>query len=326
MRRRDFIRLIGTAVPWSFAARAQQSPPTVIVGYLGSSSLATSDVQLAGFRRGLEEKSLLEGRDLAIEYRWSDGRYDQLPPLATDLIDRKVLVILAGGLPAALAAKAVTSTVPVVFVMGADPVTSGIVPSLSRPGANITGISQYYGALGGKRLELLHEIVPAAAIVAVLTDPNNPNSESHLSDVQNAARATGQKIVVAHARNEVEVDAAFARFASEQANALLVADDPFFTVNRKKIIALAAQARLPAIYYTREYATDGGLISYGSSTYENYRLAGGYVARIIKGTKPADLPVLQPTKFELVINRHTAETLGVSVPQTLQATADEIIE
>jgi len=308
------------------SSRAQQSTATVNAGYLGSSSLAASDVQLAGFHRGLEEESLIEGRDVAIEYRWSNGRYDRLPPLAIDLISRKVLVILASGLPAALAVKALTSTTPVVFVMGADPVTSGTVPSLSRPGGNITGVSQYYGALGGKRLELLREIVPAATIVAFLTDPNNPNSESHLSDVQNAARTKGQKVIVASARNEAEVDAAFAKFASEHASALLVADDPFFTVTRKRIIALAAQLRLPAIYYTREYTTDGGLLSYGSSTYENYRLAGGYVGRIIKGAKPADLPVLQPTKFEMVINRNTAKALGLAVPQTLEAMADEVIE
>jgi putative ABC transport system substrate-binding protein len=326
MRRRDFIAFIGTAAAWSLAARAQPGTSTVIVGYLGSSSLASSDVQLAGLRRGLEEESLVEGRDVVIEYRWSDGRYDQLALMATELVDRKVSLIVAGGLPAALAAKVATSTIPIVFVMGADPVTSGMVPSLSRPNANITGVSQYYGALGGKRLELLREIVPAAAIIAVLTDPNNPNSESHLRDVQDAARATGQKIVVAAARDEAELDATFVKFAIEHANALLVADDPLFTVNRKRIIALAARARLPAIYYTREYAIDGGLISYGSSTYENYRLAGGYVARIIKGAKPADLPVLQPTKFELVINGNTAKTLGVSVPQTLRATADEVIE
>ena len=309
-----------------FTARAQQSSPMPVIGYLGSSSLAASDIQLAGFRHGLEEESFVEGRNAAVEYRWSDGQYDQLPAMATDLVDSKVLVILASGLPAAIAAKAATSTISVIFVMGADPVTSGIVPSLSRPGGNVTGISQYYGALGGKRLELLREIVPAATIVAVLTDPNNPNSENHLSDVQSVARATGQKIVVAAARNQAEVEAAFAKFAREQANALLVAHDPFFTVNRKRIIALAAQARLPAIYYTREYATDGGLISYGSSTFENYRLAGGYVARIIKGTKPSDLPVLQPTKFELVINRKSAKALGLAVPQTLQVIADEVIE
>ena len=327
LRRRQFITLLGgAAAAWPFVARAQQDVPMPVVGYLGSASLATSDMQLAGLLRGLEEESIVAGRNAAIEYRWSDGRYDQLSPMAGDLVARKVFVIVAGGLPAALAAKAATSAIPVVFVMGADPVTSGVVPSLGRPGGNITGVSQYYSALGGKRLELLRELVPAAAIVAVLTDPGNPNSESHLSDVQNVARATGQKVVVATARNESEIDAAFAKFTGAHANALLVADDPLFTVNRKKIIAMAASSRLPAIYYTREYTTDGGLISYGSSTFENYRLAGGYVARIIKGTKPADLPVLQPTKFELVINRTTAKALGLTVPQTLQATADEVIE
>jgi len=281
---------------------------------------------LTGFRRGLEEVSLAENRDARIEYRWSGGRYDELQPMAAELVDRKVGGILAAGLPAALAAKTATSTIPIVFVMGADPVTSGIVPSFNRPGGNVTGISQYYGSLGGKRLELLHEIVAGAALVAVLTNSNNPNSESHLSDVQNVARATGQKIVVASVRNEAEMDAAFTKFVSERASALLVADDPFFGVYRKKIIALAAQSHLPAIYYTREFTTDGGLVSYGSSTYENFRLAGDYVGRIIKGAKPAHLPVLQPTKFELVINRKTARTLGLNVPQSLLVAADEVIE
>jgi putative tryptophan/tyrosine transport system substrate-binding protein len=327
MRRRDFITLAGGgAAAWPLLARAQQGISIPVIGYLGSASRASSDNQLAGFHRGLEEESFVESRDATIEYRWSDGQYEQLSPMATDLVARKVLVILASGLPAALAAKAATSTIPIIFVMGADPVTSGIVPSLVRPSGNITGVSQYYGALGGKRLEMLREIVPTAAIIAVLTDPNNPNYESHLSDVQSVARATGQKIVVAAVRNEAEVDAAFARFSSEHADALLVADDPFFTVNRKRIIALAAQARLPAIYYTREYTIDGGLMSYGSSTYENYRLAGDYVARVIKGATPPDLPVLQPTKFELVINRNTAKALGLTLPQTFQATADEVIE
>jgi len=325
VRRREFIAVLTSAAAWPLVVRAQQAAVPVI-GYLGSSSLASSDNQLAGFHRGLEQGSFAENRGAKIEYRWSDGRYDQLQPMAVDLVDRKVGVILAAGLPAALAAKTATSTIPIVFVMGADPVTSGMVPSLNRPGGNVTGISQYYGSLGGKRLELLREIVPGATLVGVLTDPNNPNSEGHLSDVQNVARATRQKIVVATARDVDEIDAAFAKFVGERANALLVADDPFFTVNRKKIVVLAAQSHLPAIYYTREYPTDGGLVSYGSSTFENFRLAGGYVGRIIKGAKPADLPVLQPTKFELVINRKTAKGLGLSVPPSLLVAADEVIE
>jgi putative ABC transport system substrate-binding protein len=325
MRRREFITLLGGAAAWPLAARAQQ-PTMSEIGYLGSASLAASDNQLAGFRQGLKDASFAEGRNLAIEYRWSDGLYGRLPAMASELAGRPVAVILASGLPAALAAKATVPTIPIVFVMGADPVTSGLVPSLNRPGGNITGISQFYGALGGKRLELLREIVPAATTVAVLTNPNNPNSNDHLNDVQTVARATKQKIATAAARNEDEIKAAFSSFARERADALLVADDPFFTVHRKQIVGLAWQMQLPAIYYTSEYATAGGLITYGSSTHENYRLAGGYVGRVINGAKPADLPVVQPTKFELVINLKTAQALRLTVPPALLARADEVIE
>jgi putative ABC transport system substrate-binding protein len=327
MRRRDFITLIGgAAVTWPIAAPAQQSGAMPLIGYLGSSSLDSTENQLAGFHRGLEEQGLVPGRNVTIEHRWSDGHYDRLPKLAAELVGRNVDLILGAGLPATLAAKAATAQIPIVFVMGADPVTSGIAASLNRPGGNITGVSQYYGALGGKRLELLRDLVPAAAIVAVLTDPNNPNSETHLSDVKNVARAKQQQIVLAGASNEAEIDAAFAKFAGARVDALLVADDPLFGVSRKKIVALAAQFRLPAIYYTREFAADGGLISYGSSTFENYRLAGAYAGRIVKGARPADLPVLQPTKFELVINLKTAKALGLAVPQSLLVAADEAIE
>jgi putative ABC transport system substrate-binding protein len=325
MRRRDFITLFGGAAAWPMAARAQQQQAMPVIGYLGSSSLAASDNQLAGFRQGLKDASFAEGRNLAIEYRWSDGLYSRLPAMAAELTGRQVAVILASGLPAALAAKATVSTIPIVFVMGADPVTSGLVPNFNRPGGNVTGISQFYGALGGKRLELLRGIVPAAK-VAVLTNPNNPNSKDHLSDVQTVARAMKQEIAPAAARNEVEINAAFSSFASERADALLVADDPFFTVHRKQIVGLARQMQLPAIYYTREYATDGGLMTYGSSTFENYRLAGGYVGRVINGAKSADLPVLQPTKFELVINLKTAQALRLTIPPALLARADEVIE
>jgi putative ABC transport system substrate-binding protein len=325
VRRRECITLVGgAAAAWPLLARAQQRLP--VIGYLGSSSQAASDDQLTGFRRGLNEASFAEGRNVAIEYRWSDGQYDRLPAMATELADRQVAVILASGLPAALAAKGAISTIPVVFVIGADPVVSGVVQSFNRPGSNITGVSQFYGALGGKRLELLHEIVPAATLIAVLTDPNNPNSEDHLTDVQTVARSTGQKIAIAQARNEAEIDAAFASFLRLRAGALLVADDPLFTVHRQQIIGLASQLRLPAIYYTREYAMDGGLITYGSSTSENYRLAGSYVSRVLNGAKPGDLPVLQPTKFELVINVKTAKSLGLAIPESFLLRADEVIE
>ncbi len=263
---------------------------------------------------------------MEIEFRWADGHYDLLPAMTAEFVSRKVSVFLAGGLPSALAAKAVTATIPIVFVMGADPVTSGVVSSLNRPGGNVTGVSQYYGALGGKRLELLRAIVPAVTTIAVLSDPNNPNADSHLSDVQSAARAMGQKIEIATARTEVEIAVAFSSFVHERAGALLVADDPLFSVRREQIVSLAAEQKLPAIYYAREFAAAGGLISYGSSSKENGRLAGVYVGKILNGAKPEDLPALQPTKFDLVINLKTAKRLGLTVPQTLLATADEVIE
>jgi putative tryptophan/tyrosine transport system substrate-binding protein len=324
MRRREFIAALGGASAWPLAVRAQQ-PAMRVIGYLGSSSLVVSADQLAGFRQGLDEASVTESRNVAIEYRWSDGHYARLPSMAAELASRQVAVILAAGLPAALAAKTATAAIPIVFVMGADPVASGLVPSFNRPGGNVTGVSQFYGELGGKRLELLRELV-SAATVAVLTDPNNPNSERHLADVQTVARATGRKVKIAAVRDDAEIDAAFASFASERAGALLVADDPYFTVRRKQIVSLAARHKLPAIYYTREYAADGGLITYGSSSRENFRLGGVYVGRILNGAKPADLPVLQPAKFELVINLKTAKALGLEIPPSLLARADEVIE
>jgi putative ABC transport system substrate-binding protein len=325
MRRREFLRVLGgAAAAWPLLARAQQAMP--VIGYLGSTSLIASASQLDGFRQGLSEASFVEGRNVSIEYRWSDGNYSRLPAMAGEFASLQVTVIFGSGLPAVLAAKAATATIPILFVSGADPVTSGLVASFNRPGGNITGVSQFYGDLGGKRLELLREIVPGVATVAVLSDPNNPNAQSHLKDVQTVARATGQKITIAGARNVAEIDAAFAGFARERAGALLVADDPFFTVRRQQIVALAARHKLPAIYYTREYAAEGGLITYGSNSPDNYRLGGAYVGRVLKGAKPADLPVLQPTKFELVINLKVAKALGLTMPPTVIARADEVIE
>jgi putative ABC transport system substrate-binding protein len=261
-----------------------------------------------------------------IEYRWSEGHYDRLPEMAAELVNNHVSAILAGGLPAVLAAKRASKSIPIVFVIGSDPVAFGVVPSLNRPDGNVTGISQFYGALGGKRLELLREIVPNAAKIAVLTDPNNPNAESHLNDVRKAVHTIGLTIEVATARTEAEIDAAFATFAREKASALLVTDDPFFTVRREQVVALAARHRIPAIYYVREFAEAGGLISYGSSTNDNFRQAGVYVGRILNGTKPSELPVLQPTKFEMVLNLKTAKSLELTIPQSLLLRADEVIE
>ncbi|HZA02856.1 MAG TPA: ABC transporter substrate-binding protein, partial [Hyphomicrobiaceae bacterium] len=267
-----------------------------------------------------------EGVNLAIESRWAEGDYDRLAAQAAEFVRRPVAVIFAASLPSALAAKAATTTIPIVFVMGADPVKLGVVPSLNRPGGNVTGVYQVYGALGGKRLELIRELVPKASLIAVLANPKNPNAEDHLDDVRAAAQAMGQRILVFPVSADGDVEAAFASIAQHGADALLVADDPFFSTRRDQLVAQANRRALPAIYYTREFATDGGLVSYGSSAIANYGRAGAYVARILKGTPPAELPIEQPTKFELVINLKTAKALGLTVPLTLQAAADDVIE
>jgi putative ABC transport system substrate-binding protein len=326
MKRREFITLLGgAAAAWPLAARAQQ-PAMPVIGYFSSQSEGWDAPRLAALRQSLGEAGYAEGANVAIEYRWADGDYDRLAAQAAEFVRRRVAVIFAASLPAALAAKAATTTIPIVFVMGADPVKLGVVASLNQPGGNVTGVTQFYGALGGKRLELIRELVPAASIIAGLTNPKNPNSEDHLSDVQAAARAMGQRILVFSVSAESEIEPAFASMVRQGANALLVADDPFFSTRREQILAQAASRAMPAIYYTREFTMAGGLISYGSNPIDNYRRAGAYVARILKGTPPADLPIEQPTKFELVINLKTAKTLGLTVPLTLQAAADEVIE
>ena len=328
MRRRDFLKVIAgsAAAVRSLTARAQQPIPAI--GYLGANALDNNYTmpQIGAFRQGLKESGLVEERDLTILFQWADGHYDRLPALATELVSRNVSVIFASSLPSALAAKQVTSTIPIVFAMGADPVKLGVVASLNRPGGNVTGMYLYYGALGGKRLELIRELVPSLAVLAVLSNPNNPNAEDHLNDIQSAARASGQQIDVFRASNEEGIDAAFAELARRPANALLVADDPFFGLRREQIVALAAKYAVPASYYAREFALAGGLMSYGSSTAVNYLQMGRYVGRILRGEKPSDLPVVQPTKFELVLNLKTAKALDLTVPPALIATADEVIE
>jgi putative ABC transport system substrate-binding protein len=304
------------------AARAQQMP---VMGYFSSQSANWDAPRLAALRKGLAEAGYREGTDLAIEYRWAAGDYERLAALAAEFVRRGVAVIFAGSLPAALAAKAATTTIPIVFVMGADPVKLGVVASLNHPGGNVTGVYQFYGALGGKRLELIRELIPTASLIAVLTNPKNPNSEDHLADVETAAHAMGQRILAVPVSGDGDIEPAFATMARQGANALLVADDPFFSTRRDQLIAQASSRALPAIYYTREFATAGGLISYGSNPNDNYGRAGAYVARILKGTRPAALPIEQPTKFELVINLKTAKALGLTVPLTLQASA-EVIE
>jgi putative ABC transport system substrate-binding protein len=327
MKRREFITLIGgAAAAWPPAARAQQSLMPVI-GYLGGTAPGRYSKRLiTAFRLGLKEAGFVEGHNVAIEIRWAEGHYERLPPLATELVSRGMAVILAGSLPSALAAKQATTTIPIVFVMGADPVKLGVVASLNRPSGNVTGIYQYFGALGGKRLELIRDLVPSLSVLAILSNPKNPNAEDHLDDVQSAARAIGQQIDVLRASNESEINAAFAALAQRKDSALLVADDPFFSVRSDQIVALAARHKVPASYYTRQFASAGGLMSYGSSNFDNNRQAGIYVGRILKGAKPSELPVLQPTKFELVINLKAAKALGLEVPPMLLARADEVIE
>jgi putative tryptophan/tyrosine transport system substrate-binding protein len=297
-----------------------------VIGYFSSQSREFDRLRLEALRRSLSEAGYVEGANVAIEYRWTEGDYDHLAAQAAEFVRRRVAVIFASSLPVALAAKAATTTIPIVFVMGADPVKLGVVASLNQPGGNGTGVTQFYGVLGGKRLELIRELVPTASIIAVLTNPRNPNSEEHLSDVRAAAQAMGQRILVFPVSAASEIEPAFAGLLSQGANALLVADDSLFSTRRDQIVALAAGRAMPAIYYTREFAEAGGLISYGSNPIANYIQAGAYVARILKGTAPADLPVQQPTKFELVVNLKTAKTLGLSVPLTLQAAAAEVIE
>jgi putative ABC transport system substrate-binding protein len=329
MRRRHFITLLGGAAasPVFWPLAGAQQPTLPVIGFVGGTSPdAYVDAQFAAFRNALKEAGFVEGQNLAIEFRWAEGQYDRLPKFAAEFVRRQVAVILAGSLPSALAAKDKTSTIPIVFVMGADPVKLGVVASLNRPGGNVTGISQYYGALGAKRLELLRELVPSAAAVAIISNPKNPNAEDHLDDVQTAARAVGQQTDVFRASSESEIDAAFAGLVRRGDGALLVADDPLFSVRHSQIVALAARHAVPTIYYARYFAAAGGLMSYGSSAGDNYRLAGIYVGRILKGAKPADLPVIQPTRFELVINLKTAKELGLDVPSTLLALADEVIE
>jgi putative tryptophan/tyrosine transport system substrate-binding protein len=325
MKRREFITLLGgAAATWPLAVHAQQAMP--VIGYVSSTSPQWDAQRLTALRQSLGEAGYVEGASVAIEYRWAEGDYDRLAAQAAEFVHRRVAVILAGSLPAALAAKAATTTIPIVFVMGADPVKLGVVASLNQPGGNVTGLTQFFGALGGKRLELIRELVPTASIIAVLTNPKNPNSEDHLSDVRAAANAMGQRILVFPVSAESEIEPAFTSLVRQGANALLVADDAFFSTRREQILAQAKSRAMPSIYYTREFAAAGGLISYGSNEIDNYRRAGAYVARILKGTAPADLPIEQPTKFELVINLKTAKTLGLTVPLTLQAAADEVIE
>jgi putative ABC transport system substrate-binding protein len=318
LRRRQFITLLSGAVAaWPLVTRAQQPMP--VVGYLNASSPGNNPTFLSAFLQGLSEAGYVEGKNVAIEYRWADDRYGRLPAMAADLVRQQVAVIAAtGGPPAALAAKQATTAIPIVFTSGADPVTAGLVASLGRPGGNVTGMSLFYAGLASKRLGLLRDLIPKADLIAFLVNPNRVEGESQLKDVLAAAHIIGQQLIVANAANESEIDMAFATFASRQARGLLVASDPFFSPQRDRIIALSARHAIPGIYWDPAWVTEGGLMSYGIDTKEMYRQAGIYVGRILKGAKPGDLPVIQPTKFELVINLKTAKTLGLDNPLHLQ--------
>jgi putative tryptophan/tyrosine transport system substrate-binding protein len=326
MRRREFITLLGGAAAWPLAARAQQAAMPVI-GFLHGGSPVAWAGQLRGFHRGLKDAGFIEGENVAIVYRWAEGQLDRLPALAAELVPRPVSVIAASPSAAALAAKAATTTIPIVFHIAADPVGLGLVASLARPGGNLTGISFLQIELAAKRLELLHELVPTATRIAVLVNPANPvNAEATVRDVETAARAMSLQIQVLNASNAREIDAAFTSLARDRLDALYVGADQLFTVRRVQLVQLAARLAVPATYSAREFTDIGGLMTYATNLTDSYRQIGVYVGRILKGEKPADLPVLQPTKFELVINAQTAGTLGLTVPPTLLARADEVIE
>jgi len=324
--RRDFITLLGAAAAWPLAARAQQSALPVI-GFMSTRSPEDSAYLLAAFRRSLAEGGFVEGQNVAIEFRWAGGAYDRLPEMAADLVSRGVNVLTAvGGDPSARAAKRATSTIPIVFGMSSDPVAAGLVKSFNLPGGNATGVFATTSLMEPKRLGLLHDLVPGVQLVGVLLNSNFPPAAQQLREIEEAARTISQRIVVAKASTDDELDAAFVAFVRERADALLVAADPYFDTRRDQIIGFAERQRLPAIYQSREYVLAGGLLSYGISLTELYRQYGVYTAKILKGVKPADLPVQTVSKFELLINLKTAKALGVKISDNLLSLADEVIE
>jgi ABC-type uncharacterized transport system substrate-binding protein len=329
VKRRDFITLVGGAAAssaaWPLAARAQQ--PTPVIGWMSGRAPQDSAHLLAAFREGLRETGFVEGENVTIEYRWAHGRYEQLSTMAADLVGRRIAVLVAvGGDPSALAAKQATSTIPVVFGMGGDPVTAGLVSTFNRPGGNATGFTLLTNLMEPKRVGLLHELVPGIAVIGGLVNPSFPAAARQLQEIEAAARTINQKFVAAKASNDMELDAALALLVQQRVDALLVAADPYFDTRRDRIISFVADNKLPTIYHFREFAVAGGLISYGPRVPDSYRQAGIYVGRILRGAKPDDLPVVQPTRFELVLNMKTANALGLTVPNAIQLLADEVIE
>jgi putative ABC transport system substrate-binding protein len=326
MRRREFILTVAGAAAWPLAARAQQ-PALPAIGFLNSSSPASFARSLAAFRQGLKETGFVEGQNVAIEFRWAEGRYERLPDFAADLVKRGIAVLVAtGGIVTALAAKAATTTIPIVFSSGADPVEIGLIAGLSRPGSNLTGVSLLTGRLIGKRLEILHEVVPKASAIGVLINPNLPNVQIQLDDAQKAGRAIGQQLHILYAGSERDFESAFAAAVQARLGALMVGPDAFFSSRREQIVALAARERIPTIYEWREFTEAGGLMSYGSDRAAGYQQVGVYAGRILKGSNPADLPVVQLTKVEFVLNLRTARALGLTIPLPLLGRADEVIE
>jgi putative tryptophan/tyrosine transport system substrate-binding protein len=324
MRRREFITLLGgAAVAWPLMARGQSKP---VIGFLTSASPDGFTERLRGFHRGLKETGYVEGENLAIEYRWAENQVDRLPALAAELVHRQVAVIVAPAVVAALAAKSATTTIPIVFTSPEDPVRQGLVTSLARPGGNLTGVNIFTGELTAKRLEILHEIVPKAARVAVIVNPNNPNAEITLRDVEPAARARGLQIQVFNASTSGEINAAFATFVRERPDGIFVSLDVFLNSRRAQLVNLASRHALPATYSNRDFVEIGGLMSYGTDLVDTYRQVGLYAGRILRGAKPTELPVVQASRFELAVNAETARMLGLALPPSLLAIADEVIE
>jgi putative ABC transport system substrate-binding protein len=325
VRRREFVFLLGGLTAWPRVTLAQQ--PLPVIGFLGSASPASWAHFVDAFRAGLKETGFIEGRNVAIEFRWAEGQYDRLREMASELAGRKVAVLVStGGMPSVLAAKEATSTIPIVFTLGVDPVRFGLVASLNRPGGNLTGVNMFTAFIDTKRLGILHDMVPKAALIAVLINPKNPNVGGRTTDIETAARAMGLQLQFLHASTRPELDAAFRAVSRSGAGALFVGSDPFFNAQRDYIVAQTAHHGIAAMYGQREFAIAGGLMSYGTDSNDSYRQAGIYVGRILKGEKPAELPVVQSTKFEFVINLTTAKSLGLTVPASLSAMADEIIE